>query len=50
MASTLKRQYVHRSSRTGQFVTPKFAKRHKSTTQREYVLKPAKARRRRSKL
>jgi len=42
-------QYVHRSSKTGQFVSLRFAKKHKSTTQREYVMKPVPAKKSRPK-
>jgi hypothetical protein len=47
MSKKLTGQYVHRSSRSGQFVTPGFAKRHKTTTQREHVMKPVPQKKRR---
>lgn len=34
---TKKTQNVHRSSKSGQFVTEKFANSHKSTTERERI-------------
>lgn len=40
-------QKVERSSRTGKFVTARFAKRHKATTQRDTLRVPVKTKRRR---
>lgn len=40
-------QKIHRSSVTGRFVSAKFAKRHKRTTEREKVVKAKKPRKRR---
>ena len=35
------RKTVYRSSKTGEFVTEKFADAHKSTTEKEHVYVPA---------
>lgn len=42
MAKKPVKRTVHRSSRSGQFVSEKFAKRHPATTEKQKVREPSK--------